>query len=50
MLYAHLTKVRDGYRLTVGVDIRPFGQVYPVETKRQARALAKRLGAQPWNF
>lgn len=50
MLYAHLTKVRDGYTLTVGVDMRPFGQVYQLETKRQARALAKSLGALPWNF
>lgn len=50
MRYAHLTKVKDGYTLTVGVDVRPFGQVYPVETKRQARALARQLDATPWNF
>ncbi len=52
-MYAHFygSKVK-GYVLIItnSPSIINEGQTYPVATKRDARALAKKLGAICWNF
>lgn len=50
-MYAHITKVKDGYELRITTENRPVGGlVTHVTGKREARALAREHNATPWNF
>lgn len=50
-MYAHLTKVRNGYSLLITNSVRPInGREWIVADKKAAREIAARHNAQPWNF
>ncbi len=51
-MFAHYygSKAR-GYTVTITADARPIGRKeYKVSGKREARVLAKRLNATPYNY
>ena len=52
-MYAHLFKTASGFDLHITTSpslCDGAGVVVRVATKREARAIAKRSNAQPWNF
>jgi hypothetical protein len=50
-MFAHITKIKDGYELRITDSNRPVGGfVWLVSGKAAARKLAASLNAQAWNF
>lgn len=51
MRYAHLTKIKGGYTLTI-TQTPKFGDgaIVHVASRKAARDMAARFSAQPWNF
>jgi hypothetical protein len=54
MITAHLTKTRDGWKLTIVNGIKPLLENVITEMtfnqKRDAKQFAKSVGAKPWNY
>ncbi len=48
--FAHYYGTGKRKELTVGESTRPIGVVYQVSGLKDARELAKKLNATPWNF
>jgi hypothetical protein len=53
-LTAHLTKVKNGWKLTIVNGIKPLLENIILEqefaTKTYAKRTAKQIGAKPWNY
>lgn len=53
-LTAHLTKVKNGWKLTIVNGIKPLLENIISEqefaTKTYAKKAAKAIGAKPWNY
>lgn len=50
-MFAHITKIKNGYELRITDSNRPIGgAVYNVPGKREARAIAAQYNAKAWNF
>jgi hypothetical protein len=49
---AHLTKTKNGYELAISPTMRApdWTHLFCVAGKRQAREIAAKYAAQPWNF
>ncbi len=51
---AHLTKTRDGWKLTIVNGVKPILENIIAEhtfaQKRAAKAFAKSIGAKAWNY
>ena len=49
-LTAHFFKSAKESYLIISTTCRPVGDKFPVASKKEARAMAKQLNAEPWNF
>ena len=53
-LTAHLTKVKNGWKLTIVEGFEPLLEKIILETefatKTAAKKTAKQIGAKPWNY
>lgn len=49
-MFAHIFKSRAGWVLILSNDARPIGSESYHATKTCAKRLAKKAGAQPWNY
>jgi hypothetical protein len=50
-MYAHCTKVKGGFEVTICASMSPRGGVvFKVASKKEARQIAAAHNAAPWNF
>ena len=50
-MFAHFYNApKKTFVLIISATVAPVGTEYPVANKREARKLAKELGAKCWNF
>ena len=50
MKYAHYFKSGKQHQLVISSDARPVGDTHSVSSKKDAKSLAKKLGATPYNY
>ena len=50
MKYAHYFKAGKKHELIISTGYSPTGETLQVSGKKEAKQLAKKLNAQPWNF